>query len=156
MDTMPVFAVHYWLLIVILVVTPVWCFICQQSVQRLIYLCFWVFFLMTRRTSNFETSRRDLCPLRTFTTSCRVACCTWRPLPVVHSLSLPWPQAPPETTRTPRQGASLITSESLPVSLDDLCPGLTPLICHFIPSALASLLANMSPGVLKPLHCPYA
>lgn len=109
------------------------------------------FFLMTRRTLNFETSIEEICVRWE-----RVACCTWRPLPVVHSLSLPWPQAPPETTRTPRQGASLITSESLPVSLDDLCPGLTPLICHFIPSALASLLANMSPGVLKPLHCLYA
>lgn len=148
MDTMPVLTVHYCLLIV--VVTPVSCFICQQCVQRLVYFCFWV---CSWWRAVLQTSKRleEICVRWE-----RVACWTWRPLPVVHRLSLPWPQAPPETTRTPRQGASLITSESLPVSLDDLCPGLTPLICHFIPSALASLLANMSPGVLKPLHCLYA
>lgn len=151
---MPVFTVHCCFLIVIGLATPVWCFICQQCVQRLVYLCFWVF---SWWRAVLQTSKRleEIC-VRWERSRRRVACCTWRPLLVVHSLSLPWPQAPPETTRTPRQGASLITSESLPVSLDDLCPGLTPLICHFIPSALASLLANMSPGVLKPLHCLYA
>lgn len=149
MNTMPVIPVYfdivyYWLLID--KATPVWSFI---------YVSEFVPDDATRAT-DFETSSRDLSPQKTCTRPCRLQHLTAPPgRAVSRFLGRRLCPRRPRRRRTPRQGASLITSESLPVSPDDLCPGLTPLICHFIPSALASLLANMSAGVLKPLHCLY-